>query len=155
MHGVAWSPGGKRGASVLHGVELEIGCGEIVAAIGRSGTGKTTLLKLAAGLLDPTEGTIHRGAPAVRRVRPVALALEYPERQLFGRTVLEDVSALLWVDGIPAEERGRSARRAMAEVGLDPERFADRNPASLSEGEKRRAALAGVLVEAPQLLLLD
>ncbi|TMQ56571.1 MAG: ATP-binding cassette domain-containing protein [Candidatus Eisenbacteria bacterium] len=149
MNGVAWSPGGSRGAPVLGGVDLEIGPGEIVAAIGRSGSGKSTLLKLAAGLLDPTEGTLHREPPVVGRVRPVALALEYPERQLFGRTVLEDVTALLWVEGIPAEERERSARRAMNEVGLDPERFAGRFPGSLSEGEKRRAALAGVLIEPP------
>ena len=155
MNGVAWSPAGPRGIPVLRGVDLEIGPGEIVAAIGRSGSGKTTLLKLAADLLSPTEGTIHREPPAVGRVRPVALALEYPERQLFGRTVIEDVTALLWVEGIPAEERERSARRAMTEVGLDPERFGGRFPGSLSEGEKRRAALAGVLVEPPQLLLLD
>jgi energy-coupling factor transport system ATP-binding protein len=155
MNGVAWSPTGGRGAPVLRGVDLEIGPGEIVAAIGRSGSGKTTLLKLAAGLVDPTEGTIHREPPVVGRVRPVALALEYPERQLFGRTVLEDVTALLWIERIPSEERERSARRAMTEVGLDPDRFAGRFPGSLSEGEKRRAALAGVLIEPPQLLLLD
>ncbi|HYR52848.1 MAG TPA: ATP-binding cassette domain-containing protein [Candidatus Dormibacteraeota bacterium] len=155
MNGVAWSPSGARGAPVLHGVDLEIGPGEIVAAIGRSGSGKTTLLKLAAGLVAPSGGTIHREPPVVGRVRPVALALEYPERQLFGRTVLEDVTALLWIEGIPAEERERSARRAMTEVGLDPDRFAGRFPGSLSEGEKRRAALAGVLIEPPQLLLLD
>jgi len=155
MNGVGWSPSGARGAPVLRGVDLEIGPGEIVAAIGRSGSGKTTLLKLAAGLVDPTGGTIHREPPVVGRVRPVALALEYPERQLFGRTVLEDVTALLWIEGIPAEERERSARRAMTEVGLCPDRFAGRFPGSLSEGEKRRAALAGVLIEPPQLLLLD
>lgn len=155
MRGVAWSPGGKRGAPLVSGLDLEIGRGEIVALIGRSGSGKTTLLKLAAGIVDPTEGTIHRARSAVPRVRPVALALEYPERQLFGRTVLEDVAALLWVEGVPAEERARSARRAMAEVGLDPDRFGDRFPVSLSEGEKRRAALAGVIVEPPEILLLD
>ena len=155
MRGVAWSPGGRRGAPVVSGLDLDVGRGEVVAVIGRSGSGKTTVLKLAAGIVDPTEGTIHRERPAIPRVRPVALALEYPERQLFGRTVLEDVAALLWVEGIPAEERARSARRAMVEVGLDPERFADRFPVSLSEGEKRRAALAGVIVEPPQILLLD
>jgi ABC-type multidrug transport system ATPase subunit len=59
------------------------------------------------------------------------------------------------VDGAPAEERARSGRRAMAEVKLDPDRFAERSPLSLSEGEKRRAALAGALVEPPHILLLD
>ena len=155
MDGVAWSPRGPGAPAVIEGIDLEVAQGEIVALIGRSGTGKSTLLRLAAGLLDPTRGSIHRETPAVPRVRPVALALEYPERQLFGRTVLEDVEALLWVDGIPAEERARSARRAMEEVGLDPDRFSGRYPVSLSEGEKRRAALAGVLVEPPALLLLD
>jgi len=155
MSEVAWAPPGARQAPVLEGIDLEVRRGEIVAVIGRSGTGKSTLLRLAAGLLTPTRGAIHREPPAVPRVRPVALALEYPERQLFGRTVLEDVQALLWVDGVPAEERERSARRAMSEVGLDPERFASRFPMTLSEGEKRRAALAGVLIEPPQLLLLD
>jgi energy-coupling factor transporter ATP-binding protein EcfA2 len=155
MDGVAWSPAGTRAAPVVEGIDLEIASGEIVAVIGRSGTGKSTLLRLAAGLLDPTQGSIHREPPSVPRMRPIALALEYPERQLFGRTVLEDVAALLWVEGIPAEERARSARRAMGEVGLDPDRFAGRYPVSLSEGEKRRAALAGVLIEPPLLLLLD
>ena len=155
MRGVAWSAAGRRGAPLVSGLDLEICRGEVVALIGRSGTGKTTLLKLAAGIVDPIEGTVHRERSSVPRVRPVALALEYPERQLFGRTLLEDVAALLWVEGIPAEERARSARRAMAEVGLDPDRFADRFPVSLSEGEKRRAALAGVIVEPPEILLLD
>jgi energy-coupling factor transport system ATP-binding protein len=155
MSGVAWSPPGGRDAEILDSVHLAVGRGRIAAFLGRSGSGKTTLLKLAAGLLDPTRGSIQRPAPSVPRVRSVALALEYPERQLFGRTVLEDVAALLWVEGIPAQERARSARRAMAEVGLSPERFESRFPITLSEGEKRRAALAGVLVEPPQLLLLD
>jgi energy-coupling factor transporter ATP-binding protein EcfA2 len=155
MRGVAWVPAQAGASPVLSGLDLEVARGEIVALIGRSGSGKTTALKLAAGLIDPTAGTIHRDRPSVPRVRPVALALEYPERQLFGRTVIEDVAALLWVEGIPAGERVRSARRAMAEMGLDPDRFAERFPPSLSEGEKRRAALAGVLVEAPQILVLD
>jgi len=154
MSGVAWSPPGARHAPILEQIDLEVRTGEIVAVLGRSGTGKSTLLKLASGLLAPTRGAIHREPAAVPRVRPVALALEYPERQLFGRTVFEDVQALLWVDGVPAEERARSARRAMIEVGLDPERFASRFPLTLSEGEKRRAALAGVLIEPPRLLLL-
>jgi len=115
MSGVAWSPLGRRAAPILDQVHLTVGKGRIAALLGRSGSGKSTLLKLAAGILTPVRGSIQRPAPSVPRVRTVALALEYPERQLFGRTALEDVAALLWVDGIPAEERARSARRAMTD----------------------------------------
>jgi len=154
LHSVSFRPAGAK-APIVAEVSFEIQEGEIVAIVGRSGSGKTTLLKIACGLAEATDGTVRREHPAVPRVRPLALALEYPERQLFGRTVLEDVAALLWVDGIPAEERARSACRALREVGLDPDRFGGRFPLSLSEGEKRRTALAGAMVEPPLLLLLD
>jgi energy-coupling factor transporter ATP-binding protein EcfA2 len=98
---------------------------------------------------------VTRAEPATPRVRPVALALEHPERQLFGRTALEDVGALLWVAGTGAGERARLARRALGEVGLDPDRFGERAPLTLSEGEKRRVALAGLLVTPPLVVLLD
>ena len=153
--GVSWAPLRHKGPPIVEGVDLGIARGEVVAVIGRSGSGKSTLLKLAAGVLQPTAGALHREAPPVPRTRPVSLTMEYPERQLFGRTVLEDVAALLWVDGVPAAERDQSARRAMAEVGLAPDTFADRFPLSLSEGEKRRTALAGALAEPPHVLLLD
>jgi energy-coupling factor transport system ATP-binding protein len=81
--------------------------------------------------------------------------MEHPERQLFGRTAEEDVGALLWVEGMPAAERRRLACLALAEVGLDPDRYSGRTPLSLSEGEKRRVALAGLLVEPPLVVLLD
>jgi len=83
------------------------------------------------------------------------LALEYPERQLFARSVEEDVAAMLWIEGVPAEERARRAALALHAVGLTPERFATRVPSTLSEGEKRRAALAAFLIEPPLALLLD
>jgi len=85
----------------------------------------------------------------------MALALEYPERQLFGRTVEEDVTATLWVDGVPAEERRTRGREAMEAVGLRHDLFASRVPMTLSEGEKRRVALASLLAEPPRALLLD
>jgi energy-coupling factor transport system ATP-binding protein len=130
-----------------------------VALVGRSGTGKTTLLKLAAGLLQPSSGSVRlsdREQGSDRGTsRAVALALEYPERQLFGRTVGEDVAALLWVQGMHEPERRARARVAMESVGLDPVLFEDRSPVTLSEGEKRRAALAGLLVDPPRAVLLD
>jgi len=156
---VAWAPRGAsspRGTGsrrVLDAVNLEIRRGEIVALVGRSGSGKTTLLKLTAGLIDPSAGEVRRERRGARR--PTALALEYPERQLFGRTVGEDVGALLWVAGVPAEIRRSRTRAAMESIGLDPARFEDRAPFTLSEGEKRRAAIAGLLADPPDAVLLD
>jgi energy-coupling factor transport system ATP-binding protein len=151
---IAWSP--RRGAApVVEHVSLAVGPGEVVAIVGVSGSGKSTLLHVAAGLREPTQGSVERTAPAVKRVPPVMLALEYPERQLFARTVAEDVSAALWIEGVEPEERARRAARALREVDLDPDLFAGRVPGTLSEGEKRRAALAAFLIEPPQVLLWD
>jgi energy-coupling factor transporter ATP-binding protein EcfA2 len=153
LSGVSWSPGG-RGPRLLAPLDLEVRQGEVVALVGRSGSGKSTVLKLAAGLLDPTSGSVTvRGRPGPGR--PAGLALEYPERQLFGRTVGEDVAALLWVAGVAERERRDRARAALATVGLDPDAFESRIPATLSEGEKRRAAIAALLADAPTALLLD
>jgi energy-coupling factor transport system ATP-binding protein len=154
LEGVTWKPRDAR-TPVLAGADLEVDEGEVVALVGRSGSGKSTILRLACGLEQPSRGTVTRSAPAAPGTREVALALEHPERQLFARTVLEDVAALLWVEGVPEAARRRSASLALAEVGLDPERFGNRSPLSLSEGEKRRVALAGLLVEPPLLVLLD
>ena len=163
LEGVRWRPGRGGHGFELHDFTLEVRRGETVALVGRSGTGKTTILKLAAGLLDPVSGCV-RTTPAestaphpegTRRARETGLALEYPERQLFGRTVGEDVAAILWVDGVPEAERRSRVRAAMESVGLDPAVFEERAPATLSEGEKRRAALAGLLADPPRAILLD
>jgi energy-coupling factor transporter ATP-binding protein EcfA2 len=146
LDGASWSPpGGRR---TLAPLDLEVHAGEAVALIGRSGSGKSTVLRLAAGLMEPSTGS-------VRTTRGAGLALEYPERQLFGRSVEEDVAALLWVAGVPERERRDRARAALATVGLDPDRFGPRLPATLSEGEKRRAAIAALLADRPAALLLD
>ncbi|HKW50179.1 MAG TPA: ABC transporter ATP-binding protein, partial [Candidatus Eisenbacteria bacterium] len=154
LRDVAFAPRGRR-KPLIENVNLRVGEGEIVCLAGASGSGKSTVLKIAAGLLDPTSGSIHRSASRGGRDRDAALALEYPERQLFGRTVEEDVTATLWVDGVPADERRIRGREALGLVGLRHEAFASRVPMTLSEGEKRRVALASLLAEPPRVLLLD
>jgi energy-coupling factor transport system ATP-binding protein len=113
------------------------------------------LLRLLAGLEPPREGVAWRAERRGERGPAAALALEYPERQLIGRTVLEDAGMALWVEGAPREERERLALRALSAAGLPPEKFASRVPSTLSEGEKRRVALAGLFAEPAPLLLLD
>jgi energy-coupling factor transport system ATP-binding protein len=150
---VSWVPR-RGGRAAVESIDLEARRGEILALVGASGSGKSTLLHLAAGLREPTIGTVWRGR-AEGRAADLLLALEYPERQLFARTVEEDVAAMLWIEGVPGPDRARRAAVALRAVGLAPERFASRVPSTLSEGEKRRAALAAFLIEPPLTLLLD
>ena len=150
MRAVEWTPHRSR-RPVLSAFDLQVSAGEIVALVGASGCGKTTILRLAAGLEEPTAGVARR--PQGRR--GVSLAMEYPERSLFGRTVAEDVTVPLWILGSPEAERRMAAWTALETVGLAPERFENRVPTTLSEGEKRRVAIASLLADPPLLLALD
>jgi energy-coupling factor transport system ATP-binding protein len=124
---------------VLDGASLELHRGEIVALTGSNGVGKTTLAKIAAGLLAPQGGHVER------RGRCCYLAQD-PGRYLVKERVIEE--AALAVDG----DLDR-ARAALARVGLAG--FEDRHPRDLSSGERERLALASVLVPDPDILILD
>jgi len=151
LQDVTWGP--PAAAPLFERFSIEGARGATLALIGASGSGKSSLLKLVAGLEKPLAGTAWRaGGPGPRGW---AMALEYPERQLIGRSVIEDVAMALWVEGVPRLERERRARAALQSVGLEPERFEGRLPATLSEGEKRRAAIAGLLANPADMLLLD
>jgi energy-coupling factor transport system ATP-binding protein len=124
---------------VLDGVSLTVGRGEIVALLGPNGSGKTTIGKLAAGLLEPQAGRV------VREGRACYLSQD-PGRYLVCERA--DGEVALAVDG----DLGR-ARRALAQLGLAG--HAGRHPRDLSSGERERLALAAVLVAEPELLVLD
>jgi energy-coupling factor transport system ATP-binding protein len=154
--------------TALEGVTLTLESGELLVVLGRPGSGKTTLLECLAGLLPLHRGRVElwggdgagwswtAGQPPPREVgRAAGLLFQYPERQLVGRTPLEDVT---WgLGGRAARERvegGDPAREALARAGL-PESLWEVPVSTLSRGEKRRVALAGVLARRPKVLLLD
>jgi len=148
---------------VLRDVSLTIGQGEFVGLVGRSGSGKTTLLQHFTALLVPTRGRVlvdgvdvnQRGVDLAEIRRRIGLVFQFPEMQLFEETVAKDVAFGPRNLGLAEEAVDERVRTALQQVGLDPGVFWNRSPHRLSEGEKRRVALAGVLAMQPEVLVLD
>ena len=160
-YGPAGQDGGAR-AAALCGVTLTIGEGEFLGVIGHTGSGKSTLMQQLCGLLAPTSGSVlvdgfdTRDKQQRKKARAlVGLVFQYPEYQLFEETVEKDVAFGPKNLGLSEEEALVRAHEALALVGLPPERFAAKSPFDLSGGEKRRAALAGILAMRPKYLALD
>lgn len=147
----------------LNNVSLEIAKGEIVAIIGHTGSGKSTLVQHLNGLLKPDQGqaTIDdiditaKGAQAKAARQQVGMVFQYPEHQLFAETVFEDIAFGPRNKGVEEEAVAKQVREAMEFVGLDYETFAQRSPFQLSGGQMRRVAIAGVVAMNPDYLVLD
>ncbi|MCL6516844.1 energy-coupling factor transporter ATPase, partial [Alicyclobacillus sp.] len=147
----------------LAGVDLEVGEGECVAIIGRTGSGKSTLIQHFNGLLRPQAGRVvvaghdlsdpRLDVRALRRT--VGLVFQNPEDQIFEKLVGDDIAYGPLKQGLPMAEVVRRARWAMEMVGLPFDAFKDRETFALSGGEKRKVALAGILVLQPKILVLD
>jgi energy-coupling factor transport system ATP-binding protein len=150
-------------APALRGVSLAIRPGELVALIGPTGSGKSTLIQHFNGLLRPTAGTVRVAghdlwAPRADRRRArqqVGLVFQFPEYQLFEETVRRDVAYGPGHLGLGEATVAERVDEALHLVGLDPVRFGERSPFTLSGGEMRRVALAGVLAMRPEVLVLD
>lgn len=146
----------------LHGVDLHVQAGETVGIIGPTGSGKSTLLQHLNGLLRPQHGQVHVNGvslsdPAVdiRAIRQrVGLLFQNPEDQLFERYAGDDVAFGPRNLGLPADEVRERVRQAMESLGL-PFAYKDRLTTELSQGQRRRLAMAGVLALQPQVLVLD
>ena len=135
-----------------------------MAIVGKTGSGKTTLVQHFNGLLKPSAGKVYvegrdlgdRGTSLPDLRRRVGLVFQYPEHQLFAETVFEDIAFVLGQQkAFSPEEVEERVRSACGMVGLDYESFRRRSPFELSGGEMRRVALAGVLVQDPPILILD
>lgn len=148
----------------LEGISLRVEAGECVGIMGETGSGKTTLVQHFNGLLKPSAGKVQvegvdLGEPGVswpELRRRVGLVFQYPEHQLFEKTVSEEISFVLRQQKIlPPGEIESRVKSACLMVGLEYEKFRDRSPFELSGGEMRRVALAGVLIQDPRVLILD
>ncbi|MHB1132282.1 MAG: energy-coupling factor transporter ATPase [Chloroflexota bacterium] len=148
----------------LKGVTLEVRRGECLGIIGRTGSGKSTTVQHFNGLIRPRERgkviifgqDMSDNNVNVRQLRlKVGLVFQYPEAQLFERLVGDDVAFGPFKMGMPLPEVKERVRWAMDTVGLPFDAFKDRFTFSLSGGEARKAAIAGVLALRPQVLVLD
>ena len=150
-------------STAVNDVTLTIGEGEFLAIVGHTGSGKSTFVQHLNGLLEPTSGEVLIDGENMfgdkkerRRIRSkVGLVFQYPEYQLFEETIAKDIAFGPKNQGLSAEEIDARVRRAMANVGLDYDHFAERSPFELSGGQMRRVAIAGVLAMEPKYLILD
>ena len=146
----------------LYDVNIEIEDGSLVALIGHTGSGKSTLIQHFNALVKPTSGKIIINgidvtAPKVDlRLgrKTVGLVFQYPEHQLFEETVYKDIAFGPKNMGFSDEEIDKRVRESAALVGLK-EKHLTRSPFDLSGGQKRRVAIAGVLAMNPKVLILD
>lgn len=148
--------------AALKDINLTVNDGEFLGLIGHTGSGKSTLVQHLNGLLQPTSGSVsvdgYSMADKKQRLlgrRLVGMVFQYPEYQLFEETVAKDIAFGVKNMGIPDEEAMARADEAMELVGLAPDKFRDKSPFELSGGEKRRAALAGIIAMKPKYLVLD
>lgn len=152
---------GATTIAALRAVDLRLPAGASIALLGPTGSGKSTLLQLLRGLLVPDAGRVlldglAAGQPGhEERERRIGLVFQMPEMQLFAATCHDDVAFGPRQLGWSEAEVDAAATRALAAVGLPADRFGARHPYSLSGGEQRRLALAGVLAMRPGVLLLD
>ncbi len=143
-------------------LNIQIKQGEFIGIIGHTGSGKSTLVQMLNGLIKPTSGVVRLNGvdiwqvpKEIRKVRfNVGLVFQYPEYQLFEETVAKDIAFGPKNMGLDDEEIKRRINTSARFTGLKPE-LLSKSPFDLSGGEKRRAAIAGVIAMDPDVLILD
>ena len=148
----------------LQGVSLTIEEGSFTAVAGHTGSGKSTLMQHLNGLLQPDSGTVlvdgvdvnkKKDKSALAARHKVGLVFQYPEQQLFEETVYSDIAFGPRNFGLNEADVKERVKEAMEFVELSYEKYKDKSPFQLSGGQKRRAALAGIIALKPRYLVLD
>ncbi len=154
--------GSSISVNAIENINITINDGEFLGIIGHTGSGKSTFIQHLNGLVQPTSGTITVDGYDMRDKkqkvlgrRLVGMVLQYPEYQLFEETVYKDIAYGPKNMGLDEKAIDDRVREAMDHVGLEFKKFADKSPFELSGGEKRRAAIAGVIAMRPKYLVLD
>ena len=150
--------------TALDRVDLDIAEGKITAIIGKTGSGKSTLVQHLNALLLPTSGTLEIEGYTIKAGektsklkelrRKVGLVFQFSEYQLFEETIIKDVAFGPKNFGVSEEEALERAKKALELVGLDPSYY-QRSPLDISGGQKRRVAIAGILAIEPEIIVLD
>jgi energy-coupling factor transport system ATP-binding protein len=158
-----YMPGTPFEVTALKDINIGLESGEFLAIIGQTGSGKSTLVQHFNGLLKPSTGRVILDGSEVGRDkaalvsirRRVGLLFQFPEQQLFEESVFADVAYGPRNLGLPPDEVQRRVDKALTLVGLDPRELEGRSPFSLSGGQMRRVAMAGVLAMEPEIIILD
>lgn len=158
-----YSPRTAYAKKAVSEVSLHIEKGDFVGIMGPNGSGKTTLINLMSGLIKPDSGEVLLDGENINDKkfdtsilrRKIGVVFQYPENQLFETTVEKDIAFGLKNLGYKKNLIPTMVKEAMSAVGLDYESLKDVSPLSLSGGEKRRVAIAGILASKPEILILD
>ena len=157
----AWGTG-PDAVWAIKNLSFTVEDGEFFGIAGHTGSGKSTLIQHMNGLVKPTEGRVLFDGVSLSDKRAAAqarakcgLVFQYPEHQLFAATVFEDVAFGPRNQGLGEEEVAQRVHDALAQVDLDFNAIAEKNPFELSGGQQRRVAFAGVLAMKPSVLVLD
>ena len=147
----------------LKGINLKVNRGEFIGIIGHTGCGKTTLLQLLNGLIEPTKGQIfienidiHKNKKKLKEIRKkIGLSFQYPENQFFEENIFKEIAFGPKNMGVAEEQLVQSVKKSLQMVDMDYQSFKDRSPFSLSGGEMRRVAIASILAIDPEVIILD
>uniref|UniRef100_UPI003FF1413D ATP-binding cassette domain-containing protein n=1 Tax=Eubacterium sp. TaxID=142586 RepID=UPI003FF1413D len=151
------------GKPFIDNLDLKIDDGEIVGIIGNTGCGKSTFVRLIAGLIKSDSGKIIIDGDDITNKkfnkkilrRKLGIVFQFPEMQLFEQTIEKDIFFGLKQYKLTYDEKYKRAKEALELLGLDFERIKDKSPLALSGGEKRKIAIAGILVCKPKYLIFD